>query len=64
MPRLEKVMTLFYVLTKSQKEAAPILTQPLFYINEQAPTKQGHHCFVLLSYPITTFIVLPPLRTT
>ena len=31
MPRLEKVMTLFYVLTKSQKEAAPILTQPRKY---------------------------------
>ena len=29
-PRLVKVRALFYVLQQIQKEAAPILTQPLF----------------------------------
>ena len=41
MPRLEKVMTLFYVLTKSQKEAAPILTQPHKRLNPEVCPKTG-----------------------
>ena len=64
-PRLEKVKALFYVFKHiAERGCAYFDTASFFYINEQAPTKQGHHCFVLLSYPITTFIVLPPLRTT
>ena len=34
-PRLGKVRALFYVLQHSTKEAAPILTQPLYFIYSQ-----------------------------
>ena len=49
--RLEKVRALFYVLQQIQKEAAPILTQPLINVENLR--------FPNVTYDFFRFLLLP-----